>query len=65
MFYHDKRLQYPVSVETPDPLFARMLQQAIGGVEGEIRVCMQYLFQSWGSRAPTTKYQRHADAYGD
>ena len=57
MFYHDKRLQYPVSVETPDPLFARMLQQAIGGVEGEIRVCMQYLFQSWGSRAPTTKYR--------
>ncbi len=40
MFYHDKRLQYPVKVGTPDPVFARMLQQAIGGVEGEIRVCM-------------------------
>lgn len=46
MFYHDKRLQYPVKVTTPDPIFARMLQQAIGGVEGEIRVRMQYLFQS-------------------
>lgn len=23
MYYHDKRLQYPVRVETPDPLFAR------------------------------------------
>lgn len=45
MFYHDKRLQYPIKVQTPDPVFARMLQQAIGGVEGEIRVCMQYLFQ--------------------
>ncbi len=31
-----------------------MLQQAIGGVEGEIRVCMQYFFQTWGNRAPTT-----------
>ncbi len=57
MFYHDKRLQYPVKVTTPDPLFARMLQQAIGGIEGEIRVCMQYLFQAWGSRGPTTKYR--------
>ena len=57
MYYHDKRLQYPVRVASPDPLFARMLQQAIGGVEGEIRVCMQYFFQAWGSRAPTTKYR--------
>ncbi|RYE99224.1 MAG: catalase, partial [Oxalobacteraceae bacterium] len=38
MYYHDKRLQYPVQVTKPDPAFARMLQQAIGGVEGEIRV---------------------------
>ncbi len=57
MYYHDKRLQYPVRVESPDPVFARMLQQAIGGVEGEIRVCMQYFFQAWGARGPTTKYR--------
>ena len=57
MFYFDKRLQYPVKVETPDPIFARMLQQAIGGIEGEIRVCMQYFFQAWGARGPTTKYR--------
>src|ERR1700712_1120595 len=57
MYFFDKRLQYPVRVETPDPLFARQLQQAIGGVEGEIRVCMQYFFQAWGARGPTTKYR--------
>jgi Mn-containing catalase len=34
-------------VEKPDPIFARQLQQAIGGVEGEIRVCLQYFFQAW------------------
>jgi len=50
MFYSDGKLQYPVVVETPDPLFARALQQAIGGVEGEIRVCMQYFFQAMGAR---------------
>jgi Mn-containing catalase len=44
MYYTDKKLQYPVRVEKPNPIFARMLQQAIGGVEGEIRVCMQYFF---------------------
>lgn len=57
MFYVDKRLQYPVKVESPDPVYARMLQQAIGGIEGEIRVCMQYFFQGWGARGPTTKYR--------
>ncbi|KQO56689.1 catalase [Methylobacterium sp. Leaf469] len=57
MYYHDKRLQYPVKVDSPDPVYARMLQQAIGGIEGEIRVCMQYFFQGWGARGPTTKYR--------
>lgn len=50
MFYTDNKLQYPVRVETPDPAFARALQQAIGGVEGEIRVAMQYFFQACGAR---------------
>ena len=52
MFYSDGKLQYPVRVERPNPVFARALQQAIGGVEGEIRVMMQYMFQAWGSRGP-------------
>lgn len=52
MFYHDGELQYEVKVEKPNPQFAKMLQQAIGGIEGEIRVCLQYLFQAWGSRGP-------------
>lgn len=40
MYYTDGKLQYPVKVEKPDARFARMLQQTIGGVEGEIRVSM-------------------------
>ena len=52
MFYSDGKLQYPVRVERPNPVFARALQQAIGGVEGEIRVMMQYMFQAWGNRGP-------------
>lgn len=56
MFYHDGKLQYKVEVDKPDPEFAQMLQQAIGGIEGEIRVCLQYLFQAWGARGPV-KYK--------
>lgn len=52
MFYQDGKLQYEVKVDNPNPLFAKALQQAIGGVEGEIRVCLQYLFQAWGARGP-------------
>lgn len=52
MFYHDGKLQYAVRVDKPDPRFARLLQQAIGGIEGEMRVALQYLFQAWGCRGP-------------
>jgi len=52
VFYTDGKLQYKVRVDAPNPLFAKMLQQAVGGVEGEIRVCMQYMFQAWGARGP-------------
>lgn len=56
MFYHDSKLQYKVRVDKPNPAFAKLLQQAIGGIEGEIRVCLQYLFQAWGNRGPS-KYR--------
>lgn len=50
MFYHTAKLQYEIRVDRPDPVFAKHLQQAIGGVEGEIRVAMQYFFQAMGAR---------------
>ncbi|MDN2564908.1 manganese catalase family protein [Aquibium sp. A9E412] len=50
MFHHSSKLQYKVRVDRPDPLFAKYLQQAIGGIEGEIRVAMQYFFQAMGAR---------------
>ncbi|MGP9634758.1 manganese catalase family protein [Halomonas sp. AOP43-A1-21] len=50
MFHHSAKLQYPVKVDKPNPEFAMLLQQAIGGIEGEIRVAMQYFFQAMGAR---------------
>jgi Mn-containing catalase len=52
VFFHHKELAYTVRCDKPNPVFARMLQQAIGGPEGEMRVMNQYLFQGWGYRGP-------------
>ncbi|MEH3055390.1 MAG: manganese catalase family protein [Patulibacter minatonensis] len=56
MFFHNKELAYTVRVDKPNPVFGRLLQQAIGGPEGEMRVMNQYLFQAWGTRGPA-KYR--------
>ncbi len=56
MFFHDKRLQYHAKPERPDPLYARKLQEVLGGQFGEITVMMQYLFQGWNCRGPA-KYR--------
>ncbi|WP_433623901.1 manganese catalase family protein [Halomicrococcus sp. NG-SE-24] len=57
MFYHDNELQYDVEVEEPNPYFAKMLQQAIGGAEGEMRVALQYMFQAFAVPASKQKYR--------
>lgn len=56
MFYHEKRLQYHAKPERPDPVYARKLQEILGGAFGEITVMMQYLFQGWNCRGPA-KYR--------
>lgn len=50
MFYHVKELQYDAKPERPDPLFAKQLQEILGGQYGEISVAMQYLFQGFNVR---------------
>ncbi|PSB15291.1 manganese catalase [filamentous cyanobacterium CCP1] len=56
MFYHKKRLQYFTKPENPDPIYAKQLQELIGGPFGEMSVMMQYLFQGWNCRGPA-KYK--------
>jgi Mn-containing catalase len=58
VFYHDSELQYEVEVDEPNPYFAKMLQQAIGGVEGEMRVALQYMFQSFAVPTEKKEYKR-------
>lgn len=51
MFYHIKELQYNAKPARPDPVYAKKLQEILGGQFGEISVMMQYLFQGWNCRA--------------
>jgi Mn-containing catalase len=56
MFYHQKRLQYFTPPTKPDAVYAKKLQELVGGSFGEMTVMMQYLFQGWNCRGPA-KYR--------
>ena len=52
MFFHRLELQFKSTPDKPDAVFARKLQEVLGGQYGEITVAMQYGFQSWNSHLP-------------
>jgi Mn-containing catalase len=52
MFFHVKELQYQAKPERPDPIYAKKLQEILGGQFGEMTVMMAYLFQGWNCRGP-------------
>ena len=56
MFSHTKRFQYNAKPDAPDPVYAKQLQELIGGQWGEMSVTMGYLFQGWNCRGPA-KYR--------
>jgi len=56
MFFHTKHLQYHAKPERPDPIFAKQLQEVLGGQWGEMSVMISYLFQGWNCRGPA-KYK--------
>ena len=57
MFYHVKDLQYNARVSAPDPRFARVLLEAFGGANGELKSAMQYFVQAFSCHNP------HPDKY--
>jgi Mn-containing catalase len=52
MFFHRQELQHKASPDAPDAVYARKLQEVLGGQYGEITVAMQYGFQAWNSHLP-------------
>jgi Mn-containing catalase len=47
MFYHNKKLQYTVHVDAPNPAFAKMCLEQFGGKDGELGAAMRYFTQGW------------------
>jgi Mn-containing catalase len=56
LFFHTKNLQYNAKPDRPDPVYAKQLQELIGGQWGEMTVAINYLFQEWNCRGPA-KYR--------
>lgn len=52
MFFHRQELQFKAEPEQPDAVYARKLQEVLGGQYGEITVAMQYMFQAWNMHVP-------------
>jgi len=57
MFYHIKELQFNARVSKPDPRFARVLLEAFGGANGELKSALQYFVQAFACHNP------HPDKY--
>ncbi len=55
MFKHEKMLFHPVEVERPHPQYAVLLQEQLGGGNGELKAAMQYMSQSFRIKDPEIK----------
>lgn len=47
MFKHEKILLHEVKVDRPNPTYANLLQEQLGGANGELKAALQYLSQSF------------------
>jgi Mn-containing catalase len=52
MFTHRQDLQFTTVPEQPDALYARRLEDVLGGQYDEIGVAMHYLFRPWEMHVP-------------
>ncbi|WP_434796318.1 manganese catalase family protein [Terrisporobacter vanillatitrophus] len=55
MFKHDKALLHEVKVEKPNPQYAVLMQEQLGGGNGELKAAMQYMAQSFRIKDPEIK----------
>ena len=55
MFKHEKKFLSDVKVERPNPNYAAMLQEQLGGPQGELKAAMQYISQSFRIKDPAIK----------
>ena len=47
MFIYQKKLQYPVKIDRPNPKLARIIITQYGGPDGELGASLRYLSQRY------------------
>ena len=47
MFVYDKKLQYPVKIDNPNPRLAAIIISQYGGPDGELGASLRYLSQRY------------------
>lgn len=47
MWIYEKKLQYPIRVDTTNPTLAAMIIEQFGGADGELSAGLRYLSQRW------------------
>ena len=55
MFKHEKPLFHPVKIERANPQYAALLQEQLGGANGELKAALQYMSQSFRIKDPEIK----------
>ena len=55
MFHYQNKLLHPVEVERANPQYAALLQEQLGGGNGELKSAMQYMSQSFRIKDPEIK----------
>jgi len=55
LFKHDKQLLKEVRVDAPNPNYATMMLDQLGGPHGELKAALQYLSQSFRIKDPKIK----------
>lgn len=55
MWEYQKTLQYPIRIQNPNPLYARIIQSQYGGPDGELGASLRYLSQRFAMPMPELK----------
>lgn len=49
MWSYEKRLQYPINIQNPDPALAKLIITQLGGPDGEMGAATRYLSQRYSA----------------
>lgn len=55
MFQYEKKLQYPINIKNPNPVYAKIIISQYGGPDGELGASLRYLSQRYSMPYPELK----------